>query len=241
MTARRLPPEAAGHSAGQDGSAHERDGTMRTGRTRPGAITGPEPAGTAIAAKPARPRPGSDQAQTGIVSPAAPGCRLALLLALLLALAACPQSPADDAARQLRVAALYADAKSKFPDAPEIAPAQALDRWRAGTLVLIDVRSPEEQAVSRLPGAVTEAAFLADPARYAGKTAVAYCTIGYRSGLFAQALARKGIPVANLAGGLLGWLHAGGTLVDAQGAATQRVHVYGRTWDLAPLAYEAVW
>ncbi|MHC1789339.1 rhodanese-like domain-containing protein [Solidesulfovibrio sp.] len=182
-------------------------------------------------------------ARTVIGPPAASGRGPALLLtvALLLALAACRQPPADDAARQQRVAALYADYQPKFPEAPEIAPAQALERWRAGTLVLIDARSPEEQAVSRLPGAMTETAFLADPARYAGKTAVAYCTIGYRSGLLAQSLAQQGIPVANLAGGLLAWLHAGGTLVDAEGRPTRRVHVYGRTWDLAPLAYEAVW
>lgn len=165
-----------------------------------------------------------------------------LLAACLLALsAACSQPPADDAGRKARVEALFAAARKDFPAAPELAPERAVDLWRQGRLLPIDVRTPAERAVSTLPGAVTEEAFLADPALAAGKVAVAYCTIGYRSGLFVQNLGPGRPPVANLAGGILGWLHAGGTLTDPAGQPTTRVHVYGKAWDLAPLAYTPVW
>ena len=59
--------------------------------------------------------------------------------------------------------------------------------------------------------------------------------------MWVAAKAREGLPVTNLAGGMLAWLHAGGTLVDARGEPTKTVNVYGRTWDLAPLGYIAVW
>jgi rhodanese-related sulfurtransferase len=164
----------------------------------------------------------------------------ALLLAAM-AIVSCSRPPADDAERKARVEALYAGYKKDFADAPEISPSEALELWRQDRLLPIDVRAPAERAVSVLPGAVTEKEFMEDPGRFAGKQAVAYCTIGYRSGLFAAQAAPKGLHVRNMAGGLLGWLHAGGTLVDAKGEATKTVHVYGRTWDLAPLGYTSVW
>ncbi|WP_300162610.1 rhodanese-like domain-containing protein [Solidesulfovibrio sp.] len=159
----------------------------------------------------------------------------------LLALAACASPPADDAGRKARVEALYAGYRKDFPTAPEITADAAVALWKKGELLPIDVREPAERAVSTLPGAVTEKEYLADPARFAGKTAVAYCTIGYRSGKWAEAKAKAGLPVANLAGGLLAWLHAGGGLVDAKGDPTKTVHVYGRAWDLAPRGFTAVW
>lgn len=169
-----------------------------------------------------------------------PLCLTALLLAAL-SVAACSRPPADDAGRKARVETLYAGYKKDFADAPEISPADALALWRQGRLLPIDVRDPAERAVSVLPGAVTEREYLAAPARFGEKQAVAYCTIGYRSGVFAAKAAKAGQSVRNMAGGLLGWLHAGGTLVDATGQATKNVHVYGRTWNLAPLGYNAVW
>jgi sodium/bile acid cotransporter 7 len=170
-----------------------------------------------------------------------PGLTALWVTALCLLLAACQEQPHDDAARKAKALALYANYKKDFPEAAETDPEQAVALWREGRAVFVDARSPAEQAVSSLPGAVSEADYLAKPQDYAGKPVVLYCTIGYRSGQLASRLAAKGIAASNLAAGIIGWLHAGGSLVDASGAATTRVHVYGRTWDLAPLAYTAVW
>lgn len=164
-----------------------------------------------------------------------------LLLAVLATLAACSKPPLDDVGRKAKVESLYAGYRTDFPKVAEISAAQAVALARQGELLPIDVREPAERAVSTLPGAITAKEYLADPGRFAGKKAVAYCTIGYRSGMWAAAQASQGLPVANLAGGLLAWLHAGGTLVDAKGQPTKTVHVYGRTWDLAPSGYVAVW
>jgi len=173
--------------------------------------------------------------------PAAGLPTLLLTLLLMLALAACQRPPADDAARKQQMRALYDGYRQQLPDVAEIAPADALASWRAGEAVFVDARADAERAVSTLPDAVSEASFLADPARYAGKKIIIYCTIGYRSGLLARTLAKQGVPTVNLAAGILGWLHAGGPLVDVKDQPTKRVHVYGRSWDLAPLAYSAVW
>ncbi|MEO1465267.1 MAG: rhodanese-like domain-containing protein, partial [Cyanobacteria bacterium J06633_1] len=70
--------------------------------------------------------------------------------------------------------------------------------------------------------------------------AIAYCTIGYRSGLYAQKLAQQGIEVLNLEGSLLAWSHVGGELVNATGR-TNKVHVFGRQWRLTSEDYEPVW
>ena len=53
-------------------------------------------------------------------------------------------------------------------------------------------------------------------------------------------LEKAGIPVYNLRGGILAWIHAGGKVYDQTGE-TARVHVYGQEWDLAPEPYEAIW
>ena len=103
--------------------------------------------------------------------------------------------------------------------------------------MLVDVRSDEERAVSTLPGAVSQEAFEATAP--AGPV-VTYCTIGARSGEYADGLRKQGRDVRNLAGSLLAWTHAGGPLTDAEGEPTRRVHVYGKRWDLIHSDYEAV-
>jgi sodium/bile acid cotransporter 7 len=163
------------------------------------------------------------------------------LLAVLALLPACQEQPKTDPERKAKAYALYEGYIKDFPEAAAMRPEEALQRWRNGDAVFIDARSEAERAVSTLPGAVSEQDYLADPGRFAGKQAVVYCTIGYRSGVLVQKLAAQGMATANLAAGIVGWLHAGGSLVDASGAPTRQVHVYGRTWDLAPLAYTAVW
>ena len=72
-----------------------------------------------------------------------------------------------------------------------------------------------------------------------GKTAMAYCTIGYRSGLYAEDRGREGIRVLNVQGGILAWVFSGGKVYHA-GRQTNRVHVYEEEWNYLPVGYEPV-
>jgi rhodanese-related sulfurtransferase len=133
----------------------------------------------------------------------------------------------------------YRQAKKRFPGIADIDPEEAQALLASGRAVFIDVREREEQAVSMIKDALSVSLFLNNPNVIEGKTAVVYCTIGYRSGLLARQLARHGIHVRNLAGGMLAWTLTGGTLYDA-GKETKRIHVYGNRWRLAPEGYESV-
>lgn len=170
---------------------------------------------------------------------------LPILFALLLATAACASAPSTEAEKFVTMHARYADYKEReFPRIRDIAPesAKALD---PDDILFVDVRTPEEQAVSMIPGAITAEAFRDDPVGHgAGRLVVAYCTISYRSGLLisdmSPELAREGIGMRNLVGGLLAWAFADGPLLDENGP-TRRVHVYSEDWDYLPDDYEAVY
>ncbi len=143
------------------------------------------------------------------------------------------------------VAALYASYRRAFPDVPEIsveALMAARDEARPGEgeVVLVDVRDASERAVSVIPGAISVEELQAAGDVIQDRLVVTYCTIGYRSGRYAERLLERDFRVANLEGSLLAWIHAGGALVDAEGP-TRRVHVYGKRWNLLPAGYEPVW
>lgn len=136
---------------------------------------------------------------------------------------------------------IYAGYKAEdFPAVEDISPQQAMEMLRRGEVVFVDTRKPAEMEVSTLPGAVSEQEFLGRPERYRDKTAVAYCTISYRSGIFALGTAGKGVRVLNLRGGILAWTLEGGKVYDKRGREVRRVHVYGDKWDYAPAGYETV-
>lgn len=147
---------------------------------------------------------------------------------------------ADNGNKLKTVYDLYAGYKAKaFPMVTDITPKAAMALLNVGRVVFVDTREPAEMQVSMLPGAITRDDFLAQPTAYAGSTPIVYCTISYRSGLFARDMALKGITVLNLAGGLLAWVLEGGTVYDAAGE-TRRIHVYGDKWNYAPEDYTAV-
>ena len=149
--------------------------------------------------------------------------------------------PATNAARLEKVEAMYQAYRRDFPEVNEITPRGLLDLHGAEASVLVDVRTPEEQAVSMLPGAITREAFEAARDLYRNRTVVTYCTIGARSGEYAEALRREGCEVFNLKGSILAWTHAGLPLVDRDGSETKKLHTYGSQWDLAAEGYEAQW
>lgn len=148
--------------------------------------------------------------------------------------------PLSDDEKQRRIEELYARSRLHFPEVPEVT-VDELDGLRAaGDVVLVDVRADSERAVSIIPGAVTSEEVLADPPAFAGRTLVAYCTLGHRSGLFARDLRRRGLEALNLKGAILAWTHAGRDL-ELDGRPTRRVHVAGPKWSLEASGYEPVW
>ncbi len=102
--------------------------------------------------------------------------------------------------------------------------------------VLLDVRQPEEYAVSHLPGAVrvdpdasaevlrdTLAAFDAD------RPVVLYCSVGYRSARLAERLETAGRPALNLDGSIFRWASEG-RLVVRNETVVREVHPYDALW-----------
>lgn len=142
-----------------------------------------------------------------------------------------------DAEKKAAVYRLYESYQHEFPSAKSISAQQALDLQRQGRVVFVDVRKPAEMEISMLPSAVPAKDYSLSQDRFKGKIVVAYCTIGYRSGMFAEKMAEQGATVLNLEGGILAWLWAGGKLHDAGGRTVKRVHVYAEKWDLAPVGY----
>jgi sodium/bile acid cotransporter 7 len=163
--------------------------------------------------------------------------------AMLAVWAACGpargQGTMTDAAKKAIVYGMYADYRREFPGVQEVAPAEAMRLLEKGRALFVDTRRPEEMAVSMLPGAVSQAQFLANPEPYRDRTVIVYCTISYRSGLLAARLADQGIPVSNLQGGLLAWVLEGGRVYDGA-KETRRIHVYGPKWNYPPAGYTSV-
>ena len=146
----------------------------------------------------------------------------------------------SDETRRLEIESLYEDYRQSFKGVLEIDPVRAIELMQKDKVVFIDERKPEEQTVSMLPNSITAESFLHDPSRYEAYTKVSYCTISYRSGKLALKMQKKGIEIYNLKGGILAWVHAGGSVYDQDGV-TNRIHVYGPKWNLAPVNYQAVW
>lgn len=143
----------------------------------------------------------------------------------------------------VRIDEMYKKYKvEKFPGTPDVSVDEAI-KEKAGdeNVVLLDVRSKEEQAVSVIPGAITQAAFEADEDKFKGKKVIVYCTVGYRSGLYTAKLREKSFDAYNLKGGVLGWAAGEHGFVEQGGKATKKVHVYGKQWNLLPKGYEGVW
>ena len=145
----------------------------------------------------------------------------------------------SDAARLKQIMTLY-DRYARFPQVKDITVPQLQQRQQGEKIVLVDVRSPEERAVSMIPGAISQEELERDLTQYRDSLVVVYCTIGYRSAKYAQSLQRKEIEVLNLRGSLLAWSHFKGELMDDTGI-TDRIHVFSRQWQLTGKDYQAVW
>jgi rhodanese-related sulfurtransferase len=125
----------------------------------------------------------------------------------------------------------------RFPDVHWIDPA-GLARWRADSTkaqpVLLDARTADEYAVSRLPGAARMDPYRPSlrPLRGMPKDTaiVVYSSVGYRSARLARWLATQGyINVTNLSGSIFQWADEGRPL-ERDGRPVTQVHPYDDSW-----------
>lgn len=127
--------------------------------------------------------------------------------------------------------------RADFPQVKRISTAE-LDRWLNDSSLqppplLLDVRTREEFDVSHLRNAVrVEPAAPSAIGEPKERAIVTYCSVGYRSGSFAEALRRAGyVNVVNLEGSIFQWANEGRPIYR-DGSQVQQVHPYNRTWGL---------
>ena len=183
----------------------------------------------------------------------------------------CQQTnPLSEAEKLQKISTMYRNYALEFPQVKGITVEEFKQLQQQKNIVLIDVRSPEEREVSIIPSAISQAEFESDRDLYKNKSLIVYCTIGYRSGKYAQklrtaqervetlptrelvphplppfeggvaSLQKQGLKVFNLEGGLLAWSHIDGELINNLGS-TKQVHVFGKKWQLTADGYQPVW
>ncbi len=175
-----------------------------------------------------------------VVTWVAPLFAFVVLVATTSACGTPQEMPTGNDEKVRRIEDLYDGYIASFPEVPAVTAVEFRQRLADGEILLVDVRKPEEQEVSMIPGAMTREEFESRADELRGREVVTYCTIGYRSGLYAQELRAEGWDARNLRGSILSWTHAGGPLAGPDGP-TRRVHVYGERWALAADGYEQVW
>ncbi len=146
-----------------------------------------------------------------------------------------------DRLREQKIDKMFVEYQNGFSDTPFITAQDLILLKRNTKPVVVDVRTLVERQISIIPDSISEAEFETNTGRYKNLTVIAYCTIGYRSGLYVKKLREKGFDAFNLKGGVLAWAHARQIFVDFHGKKTNQVHVYGQKWDLLPSEYKAFW
>lgn len=142
--------------------------------------------------------------------------------------------------KQDKIVTMYNEFVAEFPQVPSITVAEFKKLKKQNNLVVVDVRTEKERMVSVIPGAISKADFERNLDSYKDSAIVVYCTIGYRSGRYAQKLLKQGVNVLNLEGSLLAWSHIDGELVNSSGS-TKQVHVFGKRWKLVAEDYQPIW
>lgn len=124
---------------------------------------------------------------------------------------------------------LQSQIRRQFDDVAFISTAELAQRLDNGeTLTLLDVREPAEYRVSHLQDAVLAANWPADAPM--DQTIIVYCSVGYRSAVFARDLQAKGYTnVFNLEGSIFQWANENRAIVDENGPV-QLVHPFDARW-----------
>ncbi len=162
--------------------------------------------------------------------------KIVAIIFLLLLLAACAK-PAHIASSADPLHDIKQTVREKFPTVRQLATAD-LDAWLKDDSrvkpLLIDARKPEEFAVSHLHGAINAnddaqiAAALSNIPK--DQPIVAYCSVGYRSSVLAEKLAKQGFTtVANLEGSIFQWANEGRPVFQGEQQVKQ-VHPFDAKW-----------
>lgn len=164
-----------------------------------------------------------------------------LILTALFLLSSCI-NPQETANKSKVIQSMAKSISLQYPKAPQLSIEDFKKEYANDpNAILVDVRSDEEQKVSRIPGAITRKEFESKRDQYKDKTIIAYCTIGARSTKYTLNLIKEGHKAFNLKESILGWANRKLPLVTPSGEATKKVHVYGEAWNLLPTDYEGVW
>ena len=125
--------------------------------------------------------------------------------------------------------------REKFSRVQHLSTEQLAERLKSApnALILLDTRSAAEYAVSRIANAMHApdvAAAQAVLAQHAGKTAVLYCSVGYRSAALVEKLqelsaASVSAQVFNLEGSMFEWANQGRAV-----ALSTKVHPFNKAW-----------
>lgn len=103
--------------------------------------------------------------------------------------------------------------EQRDPPVRDLTPEDVARGLAEDSVLLVDVREPNETAIERYPGAVIVPLSSFDPAQIPdpkGRQVVFACRSGRRSVTASQAAQAQGLPYdAHLAGGILAWKAAG--------------------------------
>ena len=114
--------------------------------------------------------------------------------------------------------------------------AAELSRWMEGgrSLTILDTRPTAEYRVAHLRGArqvEPDESNIEGLHLEAEADIIVYCSVGWRSGAFADRLLSAGYGhVWNLEGGLFRWANEGREMFDAEGRRAMRAHPYDEIW-----------
>lgn len=138
------------------------------------------------------------------------------------------------AVRPVRWALLQRALEARHPNVAWISTDQlAAELGRDTPPTLLDVRQPDEVAISQIPGAipVSPDASIDDLGQLdLDGPVVVYCSVGARSGALAERLVAAGVDsVRNLRGSIFAWANEGRPLVRG-GESVSTVHPYDAAW-----------
>ena len=161
---------------------------------------------------------------------------LAAALLILTAMACTPNDPTESGVDEERWRDIKAEIVETFPEVDQWSTEQVVEALanESEAPLVVDVRAPNEFAVSHLPGAwnipmdedLTAALADVSPDR----PILIYCSVGYRSARASKELSAAGFTqVHNYLGSIFEWANEGEAVVNTDGETTL-VHPYDANW-----------